>query len=62
MQFYRDHPAQFSSGGAVRAFADVHDAARAALLTHRRAAAIRDWLAGLRRRADVNVLLNVPVR
>lgn len=62
VQFYRDHPAQFSSGGAVRTFADVHDAARAALLTHRRATAIRDWIAGLRRRADVNVLLNVPVR
>lgn len=62
VQFYRDHPAQFSSGGAVRTFADVHEAARAALIAERRAAAIRDWLAGLRRRADVNVLLIVPVR
>ncbi len=62
LQFYRDHPARFSSGGAVRPFADVRDAARVALIADRRQSAILDWLAGLRRRADVNVLLNVPAR
>lgn len=56
LQYYRDHTASFSQNGVVRSFADAHDVARAALIADRRGATIRDWLAGLRRRANVNVL------
>jgi len=56
LQYYRDHPAAFSQAGVVRSFGDAHDVARAALIAERRGATIRDWIAGLRRRANVNVL------
>jgi hypothetical protein len=55
-QYYRDHPAAFSQNGVVRRFDDAHDVARAALVAERRGATIRDWIAGLRKRANVNVL------
>jgi len=61
VQYYRTHQSAFTSGGAVRPFADVRDAARDALIAERRTALLRDWIAGLRRRADVNVLY-LPVR
>ena len=56
LQYYRDHTASFSQNGVVRSFDDAHDVARAALIADRRGATIRDWLSGLRRRANVNVL------
>jgi hypothetical protein len=56
LQYYRDHPAAFSQNGVVRSFDDAHDVAKAALIGERRSATIRDWVAGLRRRANVNVL------
>lgn len=56
LQYYRDHAAQFSRAGAVRSYADAHDDARAALIAERRAETIAEWIAGLRRRANVNVL------
>jgi hypothetical protein len=56
LQYYRDHPAAFSQNGVVRPFDDAHDVARAALIEERRSTTIRDWVAGLRRRANVNVL------
>ena len=56
LQYYRDHPAAFSRNGVVRSFDDAHDVARAALIEERRGATIRDWVAGLRRRASVSVL------
>ena len=56
LQYYRDHPAAFSQAGVVRSFDDAHDVARAALIAERRGTTIRDWIAGLRRRANVNVL------
>jgi hypothetical protein len=56
LQYYRDHAAQFSRGGAVRSYAEAHDDARAALIADRRSATIAEWVAGLRRRANVNVL------
>jgi hypothetical protein len=51
-QYYRDHAALF----AGRNLADVHDAVVASLTAERREAVIRDWVAGLRRRANINVL------
>ena len=56
LQYYRDHPAAFSQNGVVRPFNDARDVARAALVAERRGATIRDWLSGLRKRANVNVL------
>lgn len=56
LQYYRDHAAQFSRAGAVRSYADAHDDARAALIAERRAETIAEWIAGLRRRANVNIL------
>jgi hypothetical protein len=51
-QYYRDHAAEF--GG--RSLQQVHDAVAAALTKERRAAVIRDWVLGLRRRANITVL------
>jgi hypothetical protein len=56
LQYYRDHSAAFTQNGALRSFDDAHDVARAALIADRRAETIRDWVAGLRRRANINVL------
>jgi hypothetical protein len=56
LQYYRDHPAAFSQNGAVLPFTDAHDVAKAALVAERRGVTIRDWIAGLRKRANVNVL------
>jgi hypothetical protein len=56
LQYYRDHPAAFTQNGALRSFDDAHDVARAALIADRRVETIRDWVAGLRRRANINVL------
>lgn len=51
-QYYRDHAAEF--GG--RSLQQVHDAVAAALTKERRDAVIRDWVTGLRRRANITVL------
>jgi hypothetical protein len=55
-QYYRDHQATFTRNGALAPLDDVRDLVKAALSAERRSATIRDWLAGLRRRANVNVL------
>ena len=56
LAYYRAHAVEFSRNGVLRPFDEAHDDARAALVEERRSAVIRDWLAGLRRRANVNVL------
>jgi hypothetical protein len=56
LQFYEQHQAAFTTSGAVRPFGEAHDAARDALVAERRAALITEWLAGLRKRANVSVL------
>jgi hypothetical protein len=61
VQYYRTHESAFTAGGVVRPFAEARDAARDALVAERRTALLRDWVTGLRRRADVNVLY-LPVR
>jgi hypothetical protein len=53
---YRAHEAAFTRGGELRPFDEVRDEVRAALIAERREALIRDWIAGLRRRADIIVL------
>lgn len=54
--YYRDHPAEFTRGAELRPFDEVRNEVRARLVTERRAVLIREWLAALRRRSDVNVL------
>jgi len=55
-QYYRDHQAAFTRNGVVRPLDDVRDVARAELVANQRAVMIKDWIAGLRRRATINVL------
>ncbi|MEX1128152.1 MAG: hypothetical protein WEB50_06285, partial [Vicinamibacterales bacterium] len=54
--YYRSHEAEFTRDGQLRPFAEVRDQVRAALVAERQSAAVRDWMAGLRRRTEVNVL------
>ena len=42
--------------GRLLPFEEVRELVRAALLAERQAAAVREWMAGLRRRTEVNVL------
>lgn len=55
-RYYQDHQADFTVGGNVLPFNDVREHARQAVIEQRRVAAIREWMAGLRRRTEVNVL------
>ncbi len=61
VQYYRTHEREFTRGGVLRPFAEVGVEAREALIAERRDLLIREWLAGLRRRADINVLY-LPAR
>lgn len=54
--YYRAHEQDFTRDGRLRPFGEVRDEVRAALVAERQAAAVRDWMAGLRRRTEVNVL------
>lgn len=51
-QYYRDHAAEFGQ----RSLQEARDAVVAALTSERRSAVIRDWVAGLRRRANITIL------
>jgi peptidyl-prolyl cis-trans isomerase SurA len=55
-QYYRDHQPAFIRNGAVRPLDEVRDVVRAELIANQRAGMIKDWIAGLRRRATINVL------
>jgi hypothetical protein len=55
-QYYRDHQPAFTRNGAVRPIDEVRDLVRAELIANQRAGMIKDWIAGLRRRATINVL------
>ena len=52
LQYYREHAAELSPA----TFDQAHDRVRAMLVAERRAGTIRDWVAGLRRRANITVL------
>lgn len=56
LQYYKEHEAEFTVGGQLRPFPEVREQARQVLMEQRRVAAIRDWLTGLRRRTEVNIL------
>src|SRR5262245_54434397 len=55
-QYYRDHQPAFTRNGVVRPLDEVRDVVRAELIANQRAGMIKDWIAGLRRRATINVL------
>lgn len=55
-QYYRDHQSEFVRNGAIRPLDDVRDVLRAKLIASQRGVMIKDWVAGLRRRATVNIL------
>lgn len=56
VSYYKEHAAEFTRDGKLLPFGQARDQARAAVVAELRAAAVREWLAGLRRRAEVNVL------
>jgi hypothetical protein len=56
VKYYRSHEAEFVRNGTLRPYADVRDEVRQRLIAERTAVLVRDWIAGLRRRADVTLL------
>jgi hypothetical protein len=56
VQYYRDHESSFTTGGVAAPLDAVRDKVRTQLTTERRTGTIRDWIGGLRRRANVNIL------
>jgi hypothetical protein len=61
VNYYKAHAAEFTRDGKLLPFGQARDQARAAVVAELRAAAVREWLAGLRRRTEVNVLY-LPAR
>jgi peptidyl-prolyl cis-trans isomerase SurA len=55
LQYYRTRPEAFTRNGVLLSYGEAYDDARAALIAQRRRQQIQDWLAGLRRRADIVV-------
>ncbi len=55
-QYYRDHQTAFTRNGVAAPLDEVREPIRTTLMAERRGATIRDWIAGLRRRANVTVL------
>lgn len=54
--YYLANPESFARDGVVPPFDDVEDDARARLGEERRLAMVRDWLSGLRSRAQVTIV------
>jgi hypothetical protein len=55
LQYYRTHQDQFRPGGVMLTFEQASDDARAALAAERREVMVREWIATLRRRADITI-------
>ncbi|HSC26388.1 MAG TPA: hypothetical protein VLD67_03885 [Vicinamibacterales bacterium] len=56
LRYYREHQDSFVSGGRLQPYDQVRDEARARLAAERTSALVREWVEGLRRRAEVTVL------
>jgi peptidyl-prolyl cis-trans isomerase SurA len=54
--FFQANPDRFRRGGAPAAFEDVRAEVRTALIEQRTAQGIQEWIAGLRRRAEIRIL------
>lgn len=59
LRYYRTHAADFTAGGVVRPYAEVRTEARARLIEERTSALVREWVDGLRRRADITILPSI---
>jgi hypothetical protein len=60
-RYYKEHPEEFTVKGVLRPFADMADQIRDRLSEQRREPVIRDWIEGLRRRANI-VIVYLPGR
>lgn len=56
LQYYRDHPAAFTRDGALQPFDAARSQVRERLVADRRETLAREWLEGLRKRANITVL------
>jgi hypothetical protein len=54
--YYRANQERFKRGGVLPPYDEVRAPVRAALIADKRAALIRDWIGGLRRRANIIIL------
>jgi peptidyl-prolyl cis-trans isomerase SurA len=54
--YYRLHADEFTRGGSVAPYSAIRDEVRNRFIAERRANLVRDWLAGLRRRANIQQL------
>lgn len=54
--YYRVHANEYSRGGAPVPYAEVREEVRNRFVSERRAALVREWLSGLRRRANISQL------
>ena len=59
-RFYRDHPDRFTRVGVRVPFEDVRAEVAQEVDSERRSALVTDWMAGLRRRADIIDLYVIP--
>lgn len=51
--YYRLHAAEFTRSGTLAPYADARNDVRERLVEERRSTLVRDWLSGLRRRANI---------
>lgn len=56
VRYYRENAQRFMRGGTQIPFNDARELVREAVMSERRAASVREWLAGLRRRTEVNIV------
>jgi hypothetical protein len=62
VRYYRERPAEFTRDGQLRPFDDVREIARGRAVEAQRAAFVRQWIEGLRRRGAVQVLYLPPAK
>jgi hypothetical protein len=55
-RYYRSHESEFVRDGVLRPYEEMRDEARKRLIEDRSATLVREWIAGLRRRADITIL------
>ena len=56
IRFYQANSQNFMRDGVARSYPEVRDSVRAQLVRDRSERLVREWIAGLRRRADVTIL------
>jgi peptidyl-prolyl cis-trans isomerase SurA len=56
VRYYREHPEDFMRDGRLRSFEEVRDIARTRVIENQRAAFVRQWIDGLRKRGSVQLL------